>query len=125
MAEKWVSKDNLCHLCHFCQCKFLYKRLKWKRRFFLSKITKNESKIIKRRIERIKLIFLFSDSQYWNFTVTFGMIAKWKTSTVGVERCQLDTRNTKKKRQSRVRIQFLAARARLFRTKQTKKEPAC
>ena len=32
----------------------------------------------------------------------------------GVERCQLDTRNTKKKRQSRVRIQFLAARARLF-----------
>ena len=42
------------------------------------------------------------------------MIAKWKTSTAGVERCQLDTRNTKKKRQSRVRIQFLAARARLF-----------
>jgi len=41
----------------------------------------------------------------------FGMIAKWKTSTAGVERCQLDTRNTKKKRQSRVRIQFLAARA--------------
>jgi len=45
------------------------------------------------------------------------MIAKWKTSTAGVERCQLDTRNTKKKRQSRVRIQFLAARARLFRTR--------
>ena len=53
----------------------------------------------------------------------------------GLERCQLDTCNTKKKRQSRVRIQFLAARAtiisyliafeRLFRTKQTKKEPAC
>ena len=37
------------------------------------------------------------------------MIAKWKTSTAGVERSQLDTRNTKKKRQSRVRIQFLAA----------------
>ena len=33
-------------------------------------------------------------------------------------------KNTKKKRQSRVRIQFIAARARLFRTKQ-KKEPAC
>ena len=29
----------------------------------------------------------------------------------GLERCQLDTCNTKKKRQSRVRIQFLAARA--------------
>ena len=61
----------------------------------------------------------------------------------GLERCQLDTCNTKKKRQSRVRIQFLAAGARLFlsrkgpiisyliaferlfRTKQTKKEPAC
>ena len=43
----------------------------------------------------------------------------------GEERCPLDTRITKKKRQSRVRIQFLAARARLFRTKQTKKEPAC
>ena len=53
------------------------------------------------------------------------MIAKWKTSTAGVERCQLDTRNTKKKRQSRVRIQFLAAKARLFPAKQTKKEPAC
>ena len=32
----------------------------------------------------------------------------------GLERCQLDTCNTKKKRQSRVRIQFLAVRARLF-----------
>ena len=32
----------------------------------------------------------------------------------GLERCQLDTCNTKKKRQSRVRIQFLAAGARLF-----------
>ena len=32
----------------------------------------------------------------------------------GLERCQLDTCNTKKKRQSRVRIQFLAAKARLF-----------
>ena len=52
-----------------------------------------------------------------------------------MERCQVDTCNTKKKRQSRVRIQFLAAMAtiisylalleRLFRTKQTKKEPAC
>ena len=34
-------------------------------------------------------------------------------------------KNTKKKRQSRVRIQFLAAKARLFPAKQTKKEPAC
>lgn len=34
-------------------------------------------------------------------------------------------KNTKKKQQSRVRIQFLAAKARLFRTKQTKEEPAC
>ena len=32
----------------------------------------------------------------------------------GLERCQLDTCNTKKKRQSHVRIQFLAAWARLF-----------
>ena len=43
---------------------------------YLSKITKNESKIIKRRIERIKRMFLFSDSRYWNFTVMSRMIAK-------------------------------------------------
>ena len=24
MAEKRVLKNNLCHLCHFCQCKFKY-----------------------------------------------------------------------------------------------------
>ena len=61
---------------------------------------------------------------YEHTSVTSTMVTKWKTSTAGVERCPLDTRITKKKRQSRVRIQFLAARA-LFRTKQTKKEPAC
>ena len=38
---------------------------------------------------------------------------------------QMLEQTTKNGRQSRVRIQFLAARARLFRTKQTKKEPAC
>ena len=26
VAEKWVLNDNFCHLCHLCQCKFLYKR---------------------------------------------------------------------------------------------------
>jgi hypothetical protein len=26
MAEKWALKDNLCHLRHLCQCKFLYRR---------------------------------------------------------------------------------------------------
>ena len=72
------------------------------------------------------LIFtIFQHLWYRHRMGMFGMIARWKTSTAGVERCQLDTCNTKKKRQSRVRIQFLAARARLFRTKQTKKEPAC
>ena len=38
---------------------------------------------------------------------------------------QMLEQTTKNGRQSRVRIQFLAAKARLFRTKQTKKEPAC
>ncbi len=46
--------------------------------FNLSKITKNDSKIIKQRIERIKRIFLSSDSLYWNFTVTSTMVAKCK-----------------------------------------------
>ena len=31
----------------------------------------------------------------------FGMIAKWKTSTASVERCQLDTCNTKKAKRAR------------------------
>ena len=56
--------------------------------------------------------------------VTFGMIAKWKTSTAGVERCQLDTCNTKKKQQSRVRIQFLAARATII-SSETDEERTC
>ncbi len=38
---------------------------------------------------------------------------------------QMLEQTTKNGRQSRVRIQFLAARARLFPAKQTKKEPAC
>ena len=38
---------------------------------------------------------------------------------------QMLEQTTKNGRQSRVRILFLAAKARLFRTKQTKKEPAC
>ena len=73
----------------------------------------------------VQIFTIFQHLRYRHPMVTFGMIAKWKTSTVGVERCQLDTCNTKKKQQSRVRIQFLAAKARLFRTKQTKIEPAC
>ena len=40
------------------------------------------------------------------------------------ERCQLDTRNTKKKRQSRVRIQFLAARATII-SNETDEERTC
>ena len=52
-------------------------------------------------------------THYVHVTVTSAMIAKWKTSTAGVERCQQYTSNTKKKQQSRVRIQFLAAKARL------------
>ena len=73
----------------------------------------------------LQIFTIFQHLWYRHRMGMFGMIARWKTSTAGVERCQLDTCNTKKKRQSRVRIQFLAARARLFRTKQTKKEPAC
>ena len=42
----------------------------------------------------------------------------------GLERCQLDTCNTKKKRQSRVRIQFLAARATII-SDETDEERTC
>ena len=57
------------------------------------------------------MIFTFWVLTFRHRTVTFGMIAKWKPSTAGVERCPLDTCNTKKKRQSRVRIRSIAARA--------------
>ena len=62
----------------------------------------------------VQIFTIFQHLRYRRPMVTFGMSAKWKTSTAGVERCQIDTCNTKKKRQSRVRIQFLAAWARLF-----------
>ncbi len=62
----------------------------------------------------VQIFTIFQHLRYRYPVVTFGMIAKWKTSTAGVERCPLDTCNTNKKRQSRVRIQFLAAGARLF-----------
>ena len=42
----------------------------------------------------------------------------------GLERCQLDTCNTKKKRQSRVRIQFLAAKATII-LNETDEERTC
>ena len=53
--------------------------------------------------------------------LSFSRSERYKTKTppsghpaCGLERCQLDACNTKKKRQSRVRIQFLAARALLL-----------
>jgi len=54
--------------------------------FNQSKITKNESKNIKRRIERIKRIFLFSDSRYWNFTVTSAMRTICSPNCKGIEK---------------------------------------
>ena len=44
----------------------------------------------------VQIFTIFQHLRYRYPMVTFGMIAKWKTSTAGVERCQLDTCNTKK-----------------------------
>jgi hypothetical protein len=72
----------------------------------------------------VQIFTIFQHLRYRYPVVTFGMIAKWKTSTAGVERCPLDTCNTNKKRQSRVRIQFLAARATII-SNETDEERTC
>ena len=39
----------------------------------------------------VQIFTIFQHLRYRHPMATFGMIAKWKTSTAGVERCQLDT----------------------------------